>query len=204
VKNKMAEEEQLLVPNDTYLKAGIHIGTKFKTKFMSEFIYKTRPDGLSVLNVQKIDERIKLMANMLAQHEPEDILIVSRRENGWLPVKMFGKVTGVKFFAGRYPPGVMTNSNLKNFLQPKIVVVTDAWPDRNAVIDAVKMGIPVIALCDTNNQANNIDLVVPCNNKGKKSLGLLFYIVAKEFLKNKGTIKKDEDFKHTIEDFTPE
>jgi small subunit ribosomal protein S2 len=200
----MAEEEQLLVPNDTYLKAGIHIGTKFKTKFMSEFIYKTRPDGLSVLNVQKIDERIKLMANMLAQYEPEDILIVSRRENGWLPVKMFGKVTGAKFFAGRYPPGVMTNSRLKNFIQPKIIVVTDAWPDRNAVIDGVKMGIPVIALCDTNNQANNIDLVVPCNNKGKKSLGLLFYIVAKEFLKLKGTIKKDEDFKSTIEDFTPE
>ncbi len=199
----MAEEE-LLVPNDEYLKAGIHIGTKFKTKYMEEFIYKTRPDGLSVLNVQKIDERIKLMANMLAQYDPKDILIVSRRENGWLPVKMFGKVTGVQYFAGRYPPGIMTNSRLKSFIQPKIVVVTDSWPDRNAVLDSVKMGIPVIALCDTNNQANNIDLVVPCNNKGKKSLGLLFYILAKEFLKLKGEIKKDEDFKYSIEDFTPE
>ena len=200
----MAEDEELLVPNDTYLKAGIHIGTKFKTKFMSEFIYKTRPDGLSVLNVQKIDERIKLMANMIAQYEPEDILIVSRRENGWLPVKLFGKLTGAKFFAGRYPPGVMSNANLKKFIQPKLVIVTDAWPDRNAVLDAIKMGIPVIALCDTNNQANNIDLVVPCNNKGKKSLGLLFFILTKEYFKLKGIIKKDEDFKQTIEDFTPE
>ena len=200
----MAEDEELLVANDTYLKAGIHIGTKFKTKFMSEFIYKTRPDGLSVLNVQKIDERIKLMANMIAQYEPEDILIVSRRENGWLPVKLFGKLTGAKFFAGRYPPGVMSNANLKKFIQPKLVIVTDAWPDRNAVLDAIKMGIPVIALCDTNNQANNIDLVVPCNNKGKKSLGLLFFILTKEYFKLKGIIKKDEDFKQTIEDFTPE
>ena len=199
----MADEE-LLVPNDTYLKAGIHIGTKFKTKFMEEFIYKTRPDGLSVLNVQKIDDRIKTMANLLAQYEPEQILVVSRRENGWLPVKMFGKLTGAKVFAGRYPPGIMTNSMLKNFIEPKIIVVTDAWPDRNAVLDAIKMGIPVIALCDSNNQANNIDLVVPCNNKGKKSLGLLFYIVTKEFMKLKGMIKNDSEFKSAIEDFTPE
>jgi small subunit ribosomal protein S2 len=197
-------EEELLVPNDTYLKAGIHIGTKFKTKFMSEFIYKTRPDGLSVLNVQKIDERIRTMANLLAQYDPKDILVVSRRENGWLPVKMFGKLTGVRFFAGRYPPGILTNSQLKQYIEPKVVVVTDSWPDRNAVQDALKIGIPVIALCDTNNQANNIDLIVPCNNKGKKSLGLLFYILTREFLKLKGEIKKDEDFKATVEDFTPE
>src|SRR3989338_10071791 len=171
--------EELLVDNDTYLKAGIHIGTKLKKRFMENFIYKTRPDGLSVLNVQKIDERIRMMANMLARYAPEDILIVSRRENGWLPVKIFGKITGAKFFAGRYPPGIMTNPKLKNYTEPKILVVTDAWPDRNAVLDAMKAGIPVIALCDTNNQANNIDLVVPCNNKGKKSLGLLFYIVTR-------------------------
>ena len=195
--------EELLVDNDTYLKAGIHIGTKFKTRFMENFIYKTRPDGLSVLNVQKIDERIRMMANMLARYAPEDILIVSRRENGWLPVKIFGKITGAKFFAGRYPPGIMTNPKLKNYTEPKILVVTDAWPDRNAVLDAMKAGIPVIALCDTNNQANNIDLVVPCNNKGKKSLGLLFYIVTREYLKQRGEFK-EKDFKYTIEDFTPE
>lgn len=200
----MAEDKELLVPNDTYLKAGIHIGTKFKTKFMSEFIYKTRPDGLSVLNVQKIDERIKLMANLLAQYDPKDILVVSRRENGWLPVKMFGKLTGAKVFAGRYPPGILTNPRLRNYIEPKLIVVTDSWPDRNAVQDALKIGIPVIALCDTNNQANNIDLVVPCNNKGKKSLGLLFYILTKELMKLKGEIKADKDFKNTIEDFTPE
>lgn len=199
----MSEDKQLLVPNDTYLKAGIHIGTKFKTKFMSEFIYKTRTDGLSVLNVQKIDERIRLMANMLSKYEAEDILIVSRRENGWLPVKMFGKITGVKIFAGRYPPGILTNYQLKNYMEPKVIVVTDAWPDRNAVQDALKIGVPVIALCDTNNQANNLDLIVPCNNKGKKSLGLLFYILTIEFLKLKG-LYDEKEFKYTIEDFTPE
>ena len=194
-------EKKLLVPNDTYLKAGIHIGTKFKTKYMEEFIYKTRPDGLSVLNVQKIDERVRILAQFLAQYKPEEILVASRRENGWLPVKMFGKLTGAKVFAGRYPPGTLTNPQLKHYLEAKVILITDPWPDRNVIKDALKMGVPILALCDTNNQANDLDLVVPCNNKGKKSLGLLFWILTKEYLTLRDQIK---DFKYTIEDFTPE
>ena len=165
------EEKKFLVPQDSYLKSGIHIGTKFKTKYMAQFIYKTRPDGLSVLNLKKIDERIKLAANFLSQYEAEDIIIASRRENGWKAVKEFGKITGARVFAGRYPPGILTNPNHSDFIEAKILLVTDSWPDKNAVTDAIKVGVPIIALCDTNNQTNNLDLVVPCNNKGKKSLG---------------------------------
>jgi small subunit ribosomal protein S2 len=131
-------------------------------------------------------------------------LIVCRRENGWKAVELFGKLTGIRTFAGRYPPGILTNPNLEEYTEAKIVLVVDAWPDRNAVIDAVKVGIPVIALCDTNNQSNFLDLVVPCNNKGKKSLGLLFYILTKEFLKLKGKLKEDEELQNKIEDFTEE
>ena len=197
-------EEVLLVPNDMYLKSGIHIGTKFKTKFMENFIYKTRSDGLSVLNLSKIDERIKLASNFLAQFEPHEILIVSRRENGWKPVKQFSKLIPCKYFAGRYPPGTMTNPQLKTYLEVKIVLVTDAWPDKNAIADAQKIGIPVLALCDTNNQPNGIDLVIPCNNKGKKSLGLFFYILAREYMMNRGMIKNREEFKYTLDDFSDE
>ena len=197
-------EESLLVPTDQYLKAGIHIGTKFRTKYMEKFIYKTRPDGLSVLNLQKIDERIRICANFLAQYAPEEIIIVSRRENGWKSIKMLSKITGIRVFAGRYPPGVLTNTNLDKFIEAKIVLVTDSWPDKNVISDAMKIGIPVIALCDTNNQSNNIDLVVPCNNKGKKSLGLFFWILAREYIKKRGMIKNDSEFKATIDDFTDE
>lgn len=197
-------EEQFLVPQDVYLKSGIHIGTKFKTKHMEQFIYKTRPDGLSVLNLKKIDERIKTTASFLSQYAPEEILVISRRENSWKAVKAFGKATGIGVIAGRYPPGMMTNPELESYFEPKVILITDSWPDRNAVLDANKVGVPVIALCDTNNQSNNIDLVVPCNNKGKKSLGLFFWILAREYMKKKGLLGEKEELKEKLEDFTEE
>jgi len=200
----MAEKESFLIATDEYLKAGIHIGTKFRTKYMEPFIYKTRSDGLSVLNLQKIDERLRLVINLMSMYAPEEILVVSRRENGWKPIKAIEKYTGIKAIAGRYPPGILTNPNLKGFMEVKLIVATDAWPDRNAINDALKMGVPIIAFCDTNNQANNIDLVMPCNNKGKKSLGLIYWIIAKEYLKNRGLIKKESDFKANLEEFAEE
>ena len=200
----MTEAEQFLVPQDTYLKAGIHIGTKFRTKYMGQFIYKTRPDGLSVLNLQKIDERIKVAATMLSKYRPEYIVIVGKRENSWKAIKAFNRCTGIRIFAGRYLPGILTNPALDKYIEAKLVMVTDPWPDRNVIDDAMIRGIPVIALCDTNNQANNIDLVMPCNNKGKKSLGLLFWILAREYLKNRGVIKSDDEFKAPLEEFTEE
>ncbi len=197
-------EQTYLVPLDEYLKVGLHIGTKFRTKYMENFIYKIRSDGLAVLNVQKIDERIGVAAKFLSQYNPEDIIIVCRRENGWKAVKAFGKATGIRIFPGRYPPGILTNPQLEEFMEAKILLAADPWPDKNAVRDAVRIGMPVIGLCDTNNESNYIDLVVPCNNKGKKSLGLLFYILAKEYLKNRGTIKDDSEIKFKMEDFMEE
>ena len=197
-------EEKFLVPTEEYLKSGIHIGTKFKTRYMEKFIYKTRPDGLSVLNLQKIDERLNIAAKFLAQYNPEDILVVGRRESAWKPLKMFNKVIGARVFAGRYPPGILTNPRLDNYIEAKVLLAVDSGPDRNAVVDSVKMGIPIVAICDTNNPSNNIDLVVPSNNKGKKSLGLFFWILAREYLRNRGILKKNEELKEKVEDFTEE
>ncbi len=196
--------DELLIPTEDYLKAGIHIGTKFRSKYMSNFIYKTRNDGLSVLNLQKIDERLRLAANMLSKYEPEDIVVVCRRENGWKAVRLFAKVTGSKVFPGRYPPGVLTNPQLKNFIEGKIMLLVDVGPDRNALKDALVSGIPTIALCDTNNSSNNIDLVLPCNNKGKKSLGLIFWLLAKQYLELKNLTNKGQAFEYSIDDFCEE
>ncbi|MBS3145512.1 30S ribosomal protein S2 [Candidatus Woesearchaeota archaeon] len=196
------QQQEFLVPLDDYLKVGLHIGTKFRTKYMEPFIYKVRPDGLAVLNVQEIDRRLKLAAQLLSQYEPNEILVICRRENGWKAVKMFSKLTGIRVFAGRYPPGILTNPNLENFIETKLILVTDPWPDRNAILDGIKVGVPVIALCDTNNTSNNIDLMVPCNNKGNKSLGLVFMVLTREYLKNKGLLKGE--FNYKLEDFIDE
>ena len=197
----MVEHKEMIVPHETYLKSGIHIGTKFRTKAMEKFIYKTRPDGLSVLNLQKIDERLGVGASFLANNSPEEILVICRRENGWKAVKNFNKLTGIDVFAKRYPPGVLTNIELDTFIEKKVILIVDEWADRNAIKDAIKMGIPVIALCDTNNHANNIDLIIPCNNKGHKSIGLIFYILGKEYLKKTGKIKDEKEMSLKIEDF---
>jgi len=198
------QSEEMLIDSNEYLKSGIHIGTKFKTKYMKNFIYKTRPDGLSVLNLKKIDERIAVAINFLSQYEPEDILFVSRRENGWKALKILNKLTGIQIINGRYPPGMLTNTNLEIFTQPKILFVCDPWPDKNAVKDALKVGMPIIALCDTNNESNNLDLVIPANNKGKKSVGLIVYLIARGYMQKKGMLRGDEELKQKIDDFVEE
>lgn len=192
----MAEEE-FLVPLDQYLKAGLHIGTKYKTKYMEPFIYKVRPDGLSILNIQEINKRLKILVDFLVRYDPEEILVIGRRENSWKALRAFSKVTGIRVFTERYSPGVLVNLALEEFMEINLLLVVDPFPDKNVIDDALKLGIPVLALCDTNNTANELDLVVPCNNKGRKSLGLVFYILAREYLKLRklGDIKlKPEDF----------
>lgn len=194
-------EEQFLAPLEDYLKAGIHIGTKIKTKDMEPFIYKVRPDGLSVLNVEDVNKRLNVAANFIAQYNPEDILLICRRESGWTIANLVSKLTGIKKLTGRYPPGILTNIQLKTFMEPKLIIAVDPWPDKNAVTDANRMGIPVVALCDSNNDAKQVDLIVPCNNKGKKSLGLIFWVLTKEYLKRRDMLK-DGEFKYTIDDFS--
>ncbi len=197
-------EQKFLLALDQYQKSGIHIGTKHRTTYMEPFVYKIRPDGLSVLNIQRIDERLNIAARLLSQYAPDKVIVVCWRENGWKPVRRFSETTGIRAFTGRYPPGILTNPKLDRFIEAEILLVVDPWPDKNAVNDAFAAGMPIMALCDTNNTANKIDLIVPCNNKGKKSLGLIFYIFAREYLKSRKVIAKESDFKYKIEDFTEE
>ncbi|MBI5798004.1 30S ribosomal protein S2, partial [Candidatus Woesearchaeota archaeon] len=135
------EQEVFLTPLENYLKVGLHIGTKFRSAYMAPFIYKVRSDGLAVLNVKKIDERIELAAKFLSRYDPHEILVVCRRENGWAGAKLFNKLTTIPVIAGRYRPGMLTNSALDDFKEIKILLVADPWPDKNAVMDAVHMGV---------------------------------------------------------------
>ena len=201
----VTETETLLVPLEQYLAAGIHIGTKFRTAHMSRFIYKVNPNGLCVLNVQEIDRRIRIAAKILSKYNPEDIVIVSRRENGWKATKAFARVLGIeKVFAGRYPAGIITNSNLSTYFEPKVMLVIDPLPDKNAVHDALISGVTTIALCDSNNTIESIDFAVPCNNKGSKSIGLILWLLATGYLQDRGLLEKGKPLDTPVEDFISE
>ncbi|RZD30330.1 MAG: 30S ribosomal protein S2 [uncultured DHVE6 group euryarchaeote] len=193
----MTKTNKTLVSVEEYLESGIQIGTKFRTKSMEQFIHKVNPkNGIAIFDIQKVDQTLQNGANFLAKYKPEDILVVCRRENGWKAAKKFAKTIGAKYFVGRYPAGIITNSQLKTFLEPKLMFVADPRGDKNAVKDAYLMKVPILALCDTNNTLRNVDVVIACNNKGAKSLGLIYWILATEYLKATG-----QKVKLKLEDF---
>jgi small subunit ribosomal protein S2 len=190
-----------LVPLDKYLKTGAHIGTKFKSGDMNRYIFKKRKDGLNVLDVENIDERIRIAAGFISRFELGGLVAVSRRTYGQKPVEEFAKAVGGRAIMGRFVPGTFTNPHGKEFIEPSIVVVTDPEVDSQAVSEAAKIKAPVVALCSTNNCLKNIDLIVPINNKGRKSLALVYWLLAREILQNKGAIKKADDFSQRLSDF---
>ncbi len=195
------EDKKLLVEADVYLKAGTHIGTKFKSGEMAKYIYKVRKDGLKIFDVEMVDQRIKTAGKFLAQFPPERILVVARKIYGHTPVKEFAETMGCRAILGRFVPGTMTNPTSKKFIEPAVIIATEPEPDYQAISEATKMGVPVVAFCSTNNSTRNVDLVVPANNKGRKSLALIYWLLAKEIMKSNGTISKDEEFSKTLEDF---
>ena len=150
---------------------------------MNNFTYKIRPDGLAIFDVKKIDDQLRIITKYLAKFKPEEILIVCKKENGEKPLKMLSMATGIKTITGRYLPGILTNPNNESYFEPKIVVVTDTWYDKQALNDAVKSGAVIIALCNTHTVTSNIDIVMPCNNRGHKSLALVYWIIAREYAK---------------------
>ena len=192
---------ELLIPLDKYLAAGLHIGTQQKTKDMERYIYRVRADGLYVLDVRKTNDRILSAAKFLAKYDADDILVVSTRQYGQAPVKKFGKITGAKTIPGRFIPGTLTNPNYAKFIEPKVLVVTDPRSDSQAIIEAKQIGIPVVALCDTENLLGNVDIVLPVNNKGRKAIALVYWLLARQMLREKGALGEDEELEMQPADF---
>ncbi len=183
--------EDQLTTLDNYLAAGIHIGTQQKNADMKPYIYRVRDDGLYVLDVKKTDSKIREAAKFLSKFPPEKILVVSRRQYGQLPVEDFAKLTGATAIAGRFIPGTLTNPNLKSFIEPDVLVVTDPRGDGQGLKEANKIGIPVVALCDTDNSIASVDLVIPTNNKGKKALVIVYWLLTRETLRERGQLPED-------------
>jgi small subunit ribosomal protein S2 len=193
--------ETLLLPQDTLLSAGIHIGTKIKTKDMEPFIYKVRSDGLFVLDIKKIDERIRVAAKFLSRFDPPKIVATAVRLYAREPVAKFCEVTKATPVIGRFIPGLLSNPLYPGRIEPSVILVSDPRADAQAIREATDIGIPIVALCSTDNDFTNIDLVIPTNNKGRKSLAVVYWLLARQILRERGEIPPEGDLPIPIEEF---
>jgi small subunit ribosomal protein S2 len=198
------QEEKSLATEETYMTAGAHIGTRQKTADMKPFIYKVRNDGLYIIDVNKTDERIQTAAKFIASYTPKHVLAVSVRQYGQKPIRKLGEHTGIGVLDGRFRPGTLTNPNAKGYLEPELLIVTDPLADSQALNEAKNIGIPVVGLCDTNNETKNIDVIIPTNNKGRRALAMVYWLLTKAILTENKTISSPEAFDVEMEEFEAE
>jgi len=194
-------KEDLLLPRDTMLSAGIHIGTRMKTLDMEPFIYRVRPDGLFVLDVKKTDDRIRVAGKFLARFEPAKIVAAAARLYAQEPVIKFCEVTGATPVVGRFIPGLLSNPLYPDRLEPEVLIVSDPRADMQAVKEASSVGIPVVALCSTDNEFAGVDFVIPTNNKGRRALAVIYYLLAAQVLRERGELPLDKDLPLAVDDF---
>lgn len=194
------KDETVLTPLEDYIKTASYLGTKVITPSMRKYVYRRRLDGLAILNTLLVDKKLKDGADFISQFKPNEWTLVCKREAGWRAAKMFSELTGVRLFTKKYPAGVLTNTELPNFFETKMVMICDPWLDKNALLDAKRVNIPVAGVCDTNNHTTNIDVVMIGNNKSNKSLGLFFWLLSREYMK----AHKIDKHLPSLEDFVGE
>ncbi len=194
-------ENELLISEEEYQKSGVHIGTQVKTHDMVKYIFKIRNDGLYLLDVNITDRMLRTAGKMLSRIPPEQILVVAQRQYALRPVTKFSEITGTKSIVGRFIPGTLTNHQLPSYTETKAIIVTDPLADTQVMKEAKNVGVPIIAFCDANNKTDFVDVVIPSNNKGRRSLALVYWLLAREIAKNRGIISGYENFKYTVDDF---
>ena len=185
----MSEIESPLVPYDVYETHAVHIGTNQKSSDMQRFIDTDRADGsgLHLIDINQTDERIRTVAKFLSHYDPERILVVSARQYGQRPARKFAQSIGAKRIVGRFIPGTMTNPRLRTYQEPEVLLVTDPAADAQALSEAVSTGLPIVGIVDANNTLRNVDLALPANNKGRRSLALIYWLLAREILTARGS-----------------
>ncbi len=184
------KKKEMLIPLEEYVKAGIYLGTKVVTPNMKKFVYRRRADGLAIFNTDLIDEKLREGINYLSKFAPEDVILVCKRDAGWRAAKKFSEITGIRVFTKKYPAGILTNKTLPDFFENELTIITDQWVDKNALNDTLRVHKKVLMICDTNNFSKGSDQIILGNNKSQKSLGLIFYLLARGYCKARG-IKAD-------------
>jgi len=189
-------EEELLIDRDEYLANGVHIGTRSQTKDMEKYIFHVKKNQLAVLDVQQTDEKIRETAEYLADKPAEEILVVGRKEDAHYPVNQFSEATEASKIVGRFMPGTLTNPESVEFQEPEVLVACDPEEDRQAIKEASESNIHVVAIADSESNLDNVDHVIPANNKGGNSLSAVFYLLAQQMAEH-----TDEEFDYGLDFF---
>jgi len=182
--------KKYLADLDLYIKTRIYVGHKIITPDMRPYVFRRKADGVAVFNTDIVDEKLRQAIDYLSKFKPQDILVIGKKPQCWKALDKFSEITGIKIFKKKYPAGILTNTNLPNFIEPKLVFIIDPVADKNALHDANIAKIPVLSLCNSNHYTRGIDFVLPINNKEEHALSLTFYLIAKGYLDAIGIRKK--------------
>ena len=197
----MSQQSEIQDIKKKILSTGIRVGTAVKTKFMVPFITKASPEGLYMIDLDLTLARIQTASKFINRMKIEKVIVCSGREYANTPIEKFCELTGATKMLGRFMPGTLTNPSLPYYIEPQLVLISDPQVDAQAVIEATNAGIPVIGISNTDNVTSKIDLVIPANNRGRKSLATIYWLLAREILIEKGQLKDDEPMKYEIDDF---
>ena len=197
----MSEQPEVIDIKKHVISTGIRVGTQVKTKFMKQFIEKASPEGLYMLNIDMTLEKIKTCAKFINRVGAENIIVCSGRQYAGIPIEKFCEMTGAKQLLGRFMPGTLTNPSLPYYVEPKLILISDPEVDVQALIEATNAGIPIIGIANTDNVTSKLDVIIPANNRGRKSLATIYWLLVRQILIEKGELKENESMKYEIDDF---
>lgn len=185
----------------TLISTGIRIGTTVKTRYMEGYIARSRPDGLHLIDLNKTLNRVEVAGKFIARFTPAKVVVYTARDFGKTPVEKFCEVTGCVPITGRFMPGTFTNPQLPFYRDADLVVVVDPALDHQAIVEASSTGLPVVSIADTDNVTENVDVVIPANNRGRKALAAVFWLLSRSVLIHSGAMSAEQPMKYSIDDF---